>query len=827
MKTKILFLVLTAALAGSTMAAVEIDKLESSIEKLQAYEYDKTNGVDLRWVESQIALASADNSVRGKVETKLIDSLAKAKTNDAKQFLCRQLRTIGTSQCVPQLASMLTDKDISHMARYALGRIETPEAGNALYKALGQTSGKIKAGIINTLVQMEYAAAAYDITKLVNDCDKDVAIAAIRGTGRLGDRRTVVMLQRMRASAAKDMQVEIDSAILNCARRLVEKGDGRSAVEIYREYYNGKYPEHLRTAGLRGLVEASGPKAAAILVEAIKGDDPDIRRNAIAMMALIKDEKTTDTFVELCKVVPADGQELIVRSLAARGDVSAAPLIIEMTGSTQENVRLAALEALGDIGTPQAIPCLAKAAASATEREKQFARSSLARMRGDGIDKAFIHRINSGDSGSRIEVIRAIGLRLDCEPFATLHEVAKTDADDGIRREAIISMGRIGKPSDLETIVKLAIAPKSSGDRGAIKQAVSIVFNKMQNKDDQAKPVLAVLKTGPDDAKISLLSLLATPATANALKAVSAAVTSSNSKISDAAIRALGEWPNPAPVEQLYQIASSSTNQIHKILALRGYIRLTPLTKNPTACYVNALKLANRNDEIRQILGGLHHAGTRKALEIAESYMNDQTLKAEAYMAAVKVSNVYCWEDRTRVRAMLDKIIADAPNDGIRNQARNVIRKMDEYKSVIASWKGTKSFAIPGVADGNRICETAFEPEKDFNSKDIVWQMVLPEFEGGGKLDLEKTYGGIDYCCAYLRTTIHSPIDQEARLKWRVDDYIKSWLNGKPTKDGIIKLNKGANTFIVKVGDSGGGWSFVCEIVKPDDSRLEGLRFER
>ena len=207
--------------------------------------------------------------------------------------------------------------------------------------------------------------------------------------------------------------------------------------------------------------------------------------------------------------------------------------------------------------------------------------------------------------------------------------------------------------------------------------------------------------------------------------------------------------------------------------------------------------------------------------------MNDQTLKAEAYMAAVKVSNVYCWEDRTRVRAMLDKIIADAPNDGIRNQARNVIRKMDEYKSVIASWKGTKSFAIPGVADGNRIFETVFEPEKDFNSKDIVWQMVLPEFEGGGKLDLEKTYGGIDYCCAYLRTTIHSPIDQEARLKWRVDDYIKSWLNGKPTKDGIIKLNKGANTFIVKVGDSGGGWSFVCEIVKPDDSRLEGLRFER
>ncbi|MCP4450745.1 MAG: hypothetical protein GY809_04740 [Planctomycetes bacterium] len=176
---------------------------------------------------------------------------------------------------------------------------------------------------------------------------------------------------------------------------------------------------------------------------------------------------------------------------------------------------------------------------------------------------------------------------------------------------------------------------------------------------------------------------------------------------------------------------------------------------------------------------------------------------------------------------MTIRFIADASNNSIANQARDVIRKMDRYRYVMAAWKGTKAFAIPGVSDGERIFRTAFEPEKDFTSKDIVWQVIRPEFEGGGKFDLEPTYGKIDYCCAYLRTTIHSPIAQEVGLAWTVDDYMKAWLNGKPAGQGPIKLRQGANTFIVKVGDSGGGWSFKCEILNPDETPVQNLRFEQ
>jgi len=814
-------------LAQTCSAEIDIDRLERSIEKLQAYQYDKTNGVDLGWVELEIGRAAVDSAARARVERKLLAALAKAKHNDAKQFFCRQLRTIGTVRSVAQLESLLTDPAISHMARYALGRIDAPEAQQALHRALAKTSGKTKAGIINTLVKVDYAPAAPDIMALIHDQDSAVSMAAIRGAGQFGDQAALTRLQQMRKNVAKALIPEIDAAVLSCARRFDAQGATAAASAVYQAYYRGAYPEHLRVAGLKGLVDMRGDNAESLLVQAIKEGDTPICGNAIAMLASIKGKDTTKTLVSLAGTTPAHAQELIAGALGARGDISAAPVLIDLAGSAHEGVRRAALQALGDIGTAPALGCLAKAAAQGSASEKQIARSSLIRLRGKGIDRAFIQGITAGDAGPRIEVIRALGQRQDHEPFGALHEIALTDGARAVRSEAILSMGRIGRPADLETLVALLLAPHGPEDRSSVERAIRMVFRQMEDKHAQAGPVLKAMAGAPDAAKLSLLRLLAQPATGPAYQAVRAAVASANSQLSDAAIRTLGAWPNPAPVKQLHQIASRSPNQTHRILALRGYIRLAPLTRDPGLCYVNALKLAQRNDEIRLILGGLHHAGTRRALEIAESYLNDPALKAEAYMAVAKVANVFCWQDRARAKAALDRVIAEAPSSSSRNQARAVLRKMEEFKSVIALWTGTQAYSLPGVADGNRVFQTVFAPERDFDAQNIVWRIVLPEFEGGGKLDLEKTYGRVDYCCAYLRCTVHSPVEQQVRLKWTVDDLMKAWLNGESVNQGRIKLRQGVNTFVVKVGDHGGGWSFRCEMLNPDDSPVENLRFER
>lgn len=662
----------TAAFAGD----VDMNRLNRSIPKFKTYHYGQDR-LDISKIETQVAMASKDAVLRGKVEQMIIDTLAEAETKDAKQFLCRQLRTIGTVKCVALLESMLTDAEISHLARNVLVRIEDPKAGAALVRAMGKTSGDLKVGMISSIAESNYRPGLPDITKLVNAGDKQVAAAAVNALGRFGGSASVETLGMARRSADEAMKVEIDASLLNCAEKFAADGNKDDARNIYREYYLEKYSEQLRIAGLRGLVTVDGDKALDVLVDAITGSDHDLSGSAVAMMGELKGGKVTETFVKLFKTLTPDGQELVIRVFESRGDPAVAPLIIEAAGSKYENVRIAALIALGGVSTPESIGTLVKTASTGTKEEKDIAKRSLAGMKGEGADKAFIGAMKSGDDRSRIEVIRALGSRGISQAIPVLLEVAKTNEQSAVRRDAIVLMGVIGAESDIETLIELAIKPCTPGDRLSIERAVVTIFNKVEDKDTQARPVIAAIKIAPEEAKPVLLSLLKRSATAEALETVRGAAKSKNELVSNAAIRSMLDWPNAAPSEDIYQIAATSDNQVHRVLALRSYVRLARLSAQPAAMYAKAMKIAKRGDEIKQILGGLGFDDSLESYDLASQYFDKDEFKTDAYLAAVKIMSKYCRQNPEKGKTELQRIARNAPNDDIRNRARKAIEDME------------------------------------------------------------------------------------------------------------------------------------------------------
>ena len=87
------------------------------------------------------AAAAKDPAQCEAAEARLAAALGSDCTVDCKRELCRRLRTMGTARSVPALAALLTDEALSHMARFALGYMQAPEALAALRDALGKTSG--------------------------------------------------------------------------------------------------------------------------------------------------------------------------------------------------------------------------------------------------------------------------------------------------------------------------------------------------------------------------------------------------------------------------------------------------------------------------------------------------------------------------------------------------------------------------------------------------------------------------------------------------------------------------------------------------------------
>ncbi len=95
---------LALAISATTSAAPadSLDRLDQALKAVPAFEYGK-DAAPLGVVEQIVVQAAKDPALRLEVETRLLELLGKPATRDAKEFLCRQLFTIGTARSVPSL----------------------------------------------------------------------------------------------------------------------------------------------------------------------------------------------------------------------------------------------------------------------------------------------------------------------------------------------------------------------------------------------------------------------------------------------------------------------------------------------------------------------------------------------------------------------------------------------------------------------------------------------------------------------------------------------------------------------------------------------------
>ncbi len=131
-------------------------------------------------------------------------------SRDAKDFICRKLMIIGTAESVPALAALLPDKELSHMARFALERIPAPEAAQALRDTLPKLDGSLKIGVIASLGARRDVASVLALVALMRQKEKEVgtpvSLAAILRPRRhrdVGGRRRDHPLGGRRRSGAE------------------------------------------------------------------------------------------------------------------------------------------------------------------------------------------------------------------------------------------------------------------------------------------------------------------------------------------------------------------------------------------------------------------------------------------------------------------------------------------------------------------------------------------------------------------------------------------------------------------------------------------------
>jgi HEAT repeat protein len=424
-------------------------------------------------------------------------------------------------------------------------------------------------------------------------------------------------------------------------------------------------------------------EAVSIVLDILRSNDQDMQAAAIAM---VKEMPGTEVTKALAKELPnlsPTSQVQLLSALGDRGDAAARPAVVAAVKSEDKSVRIAALRALGQLGDDSSVELLAQAAAGATGAEQKAARDSLYRLRGPNVDNVILAAIPKALAETKVELISSVGQRNITAGVATLLETAK-DSDSKVRTESLRILKVVAGPEHLPALVELLIKAKSSSDRTEAQKTIAAVAHRIEDKNRQAASVLAALPSVKEiPTRCSLLNVLGRIGDNSALPVLTAALKDENVEIQTAAIRALADWPTPEPVLDLLKVAESSGNKMHRILALRGFVRLLGLASERPAgesieMYKKAMSLAPDSGEKKKVLSGLSNTKSLAAMQMAAGYIDDETLSVEAGAAVINIAGGIYADYPEQVKDMLNQIVKTTKVDSLRQQAQELINKIEQ-----------------------------------------------------------------------------------------------------------------------------------------------------
>ncbi len=230
--------------------------LDQAFELLQKYTWGDDRNV-LNAIDEAIVESHGDAAARSKLEKRLIAVLQSDATRNGKDFVCRKLKAIGSEESVSVLAEMLSDKDHSHMARYALQEMEIPAAGKALLDSLSSVPAEQKIGVMGSLGARGESGAVSALAAMLNDSDAHIAKSAAMALGAI---RTP---DAMKALSESKQNAEIKHAVLDsqfaCLEKMLADGDKTGALMGYKKLSKEEgLAKHFKVAATRGMLACAG-----------------------------------------------------------------------------------------------------------------------------------------------------------------------------------------------------------------------------------------------------------------------------------------------------------------------------------------------------------------------------------------------------------------------------------------------------------------------------------------------------------------------------------------------------------------------------------------
>ncbi len=778
-------------------------------------------------------------------ESQLIQTLQSAATAAEKDAVCVRLKRIGTAGCVPALAVLLTDEQLSHSARQVLEAMTAPDAGRSLIEALSRTAGPVKAGIIDSLGVRREARAVPALAAALRGADAAVATAAAVALGEIAGLEAVEILQRAGNNQPAPVQRAIFDASLRCAYRLLSSGERAKARALFLRLHSAPPEDHLRLAAFRGLVLASGPESVALASGAIIGRAGLEQVAALQLVHELDVTGATVAFARLLPQVEASMQVALIEALSQRDDPAALPAIAALAESTEPAVRLAVLKALGSLGNATTVARLAEVAGLAKGAEQAAAREALITLRHGQPAEVMLDQLAAAKPVVQAELARALAALRERAAVPKLLALA-SQGSESASNAAVLALARLGdfEPSALGALVQLIVEAKDAALRAAAATGLASACQHVRFRHGRvdAAPLLQGMANGPAEACLALLPICAKIDDPQVRTALRAAMVNANPRIRNAALAALCDTTDVELLPDLTRLAGAAPDAELRIQATAACVRLATAgavkvsAEQQLDTFRAILAAAPNADQKRLVLAAVGEVPEPGSMGIAISMLAESAVRDDAALAIVKLAPLL--PDPAKTEAALKGVLAVVSEGAIQQAADLALRQSRSGFGFITAWQVNGPNRQEG-RDYADLFEFVFQPETG-ERQGVKWN-PLPTAMGSTRtwlVELREPIG-LAECVTYARTWLYCDAPQPVQLRTGSDSSLKIWLNQKlihansatralrPGAERIsTPLNSGWNLLLVKITQRSTGGAFCVQLLKPDGEPINGLKID-
>lgn len=545
----------------------------------------------------------------------------------ARVWMVRQIEYMGHAEVLPALTQLLNgnDAELRECARRALEKNPAPEASIPLRQSLESASDAAwKIGLIHSLGERRDAASAALISREL--ADTAAGNAAAWALGKIANPAAVKALwpfaNRLHAAG---------EALIEAATRRLNQGETSAAKAIAKELYGQTQTPSLRAAAVIILAQTDARGVWPMIKEMLGSHDPRCQQAAITAARVTR---TKDWDMRLANWLPELDASAKAQVLGCVGR-PAEPAVVKTAADGDANVRLAALEALGRMGSAAGVPPLLDAATQEDRGVRQLAETALTKINGPNAAQAVEKAARSGNARIRAAAINALALRQQANTAPALLQYAG-EPDPIIRTAAIAALGKVGTEAELEPVVRLALASQNAETFAAVRS----IATRSQNKALSSRKIAELV--GNDEASsVKLLDAFATLGDPESLARVAKLAEGAHA---EAAIRALGNWSTFAAADPLLKIVSDARTPAPKYqAALQGLTQLIEASDDESAenrakaliAAFNAARSIEDKKQVIPIFGAVPHSSL---IEVIKPLLKDGQLRTEAGAAGIALA---------------------------------------------------------------------------------------------------------------------------------------------------------------------------------------------